>query len=282
MKTTRMVLLFCFMLFAPVGPWVHGQTVPPARNPDLSRSVAKPESPREGQWQFRLIPYMWATTIDSKVTVGGYDAETTTTFSDIWRNLAGAGMLHFEAQKGKVGFFLDPLYMKLRADGTFERRRDPNVPAIPRDLTLTYEQWLVEFGGFYQIGKWSVGQNKGQWMTVDILGGGRYWWVRADLDTSTVINPTETNQWIDPIIGARLTADLTKKVIFNIRADVGGFGVGSDFSWNGIATLGYRFSDRITGLLGYRVLYIDYKSGSGRARYEETIHGPLAGLAFAF
>jgi len=271
-ETVNVVLALVLVVFT---SWsmANGQAAQPSKGGAASEG---------SKWEFTLTPYMWAPTIDSKVTVGGYDAETTTTFSDIWRNLNAAGMLHFEARKEKVGFFLDPMYMKLRADGTFKRRRDPNVPAIPRDLTLTYEQWIVEFGGFYQVGKRPVGQSKRQWMTLDILGGGRYWWVRADLDTSTVINPTRTNQWVDPIIGARFTADLTSKLIFNIRGDIGGFGVGSDFTWNGIAVFGYRFSDRITGLLGYRALYIDYKNGSGGARYEETIHGPIMGLAFVF
>lgn len=262
--------MFCFILFALAAPWVHCQTSPPAQNS------------QESEWQFRVVPFMWATTIDSETTVGGYDVKTTIDFSDIWRNLSGAAMLHLEAQNGRFGLFLEPTYSKIRADSTFVRRRLPNLPPIPRDLTLTYEQWMVEGGGFYQAGKWHVGEGKGQWLILDVLAGARYWSVKVDLDTGTVINPGRSNSWVDPIIGARLTADLSTKVMVNLRGDVGGFSVGSDFTWNGLAVVGYRFTDRITGLLGYRVLYVDYKSGTSKARFEETLHGPVLGMAFVF
>jgi len=283
MRKTRMILILSLMVFMlAAASWVHGQTDLPAEKPCLPGPVAKSATPQGNQWQFRVVPFMWAPTIDSKTTVGGYDVETTTSFSDIWRNLNGALMLHLEAQKDKFGFFFEPTYMKLKSDGTFQRRRDLNVPVIPRDISVVYEQWMIEFGGFYQVGKWSIGDGKKQQMTFDALAGGRYWWVRADLDTSTAINPVKSNQWIDPLVGARLTADLSERVNLNIRGDVGGFGAGSDFSWNGVITLGYRFSDHITGLLGYRALYVNYKNGSGGSRYEETIHGPVMGIAFVF
>jgi hypothetical protein len=42
------------------------------------------------------------------------------------------------------------------------------------------------------------------------------------------------------------------------------------------------FSSPPTRVLGYRLLYVDYKGGSSRARFEETMYGPLAGVAFVF
>ncbi|HOW55629.1 MAG TPA: hypothetical protein PLR60_13380 [Syntrophorhabdaceae bacterium] len=191
-------------------------------------------------------------------------------------------MIHLEAQNGKFGLFLEPMYSRMRVDGTFVRQRVPNLPAIPRDLTLAYEQWTVEAGGFYQVGKWRVGENKDEWVTLDVLATARFWSIKVDLDTSTIINPGRSNSWVDPIVGARLNIDLSKKVIMNLRVDIGGFGVGSDFSWNGLAAIGYRFNEYITALVGYRALYVNYKSGTSKARYEETLHGPIMGLAFSF
>ncbi|MBP1750730.1 MAG: hypothetical protein H6Q52_3269 [Deltaproteobacteria bacterium] len=269
-RITNMIRVIFFLLFVAATPWVYGQTAPPAQNPP------------ENEWRFSVIPFMWATTIDSKVTVGGYDVDTTTSFSDIWHNLNGALMLHMEAQKGKFGLFFEPMYSKIKADGTFIRQRVANLPAIPRDLTLTYEQWIIEGGAFYQAGKWRVGENKDQWMTLDVFAGARYWSIKADLDTSTLINPDRSDSWVDPIIGARFTADLSKNVMINFRGDIGGFGVGSDFTWNGLAVIGYRFNEYITGLMGYRALYVDYKSGTSRVRFEETLHGPIMGVAFTF
>ena len=267
----KTLLVVCFLLFMVSASWVHGQTT----------AAPVQKAPEDG-WKFNIIPFMWATSINSTVTVGGYDADTTTSFSDIWNHLNGAMMIHMEAQKGNLGFFLEPMYSRIRVDSTFVRQRDPNLPAIPRDLTLTYTQWVVEGGAFYQAGKWRTGESKDEWATFDILAGARYWSVKTDLDTSTIINPGRSSSWFDPIVGVRFTADLSKKVLVNLRGDIGGFGVGSDFSWNALALFGYRFNEHITGLIGYRALYVNYKSGTNKERFEETFYGPVLGVAFSF
>ncbi len=271
MKMRKALCMMFFLLFMLSAGWVHGQT------------TAAPVQKTPGdQWKFTIAPFLWASSINSTVTVGGYDVDTRTSFSDIWRDLNGAFMIHMEAQKENFGLFLEPMYSRIRADSTFNRQRDPNLPAIPRDLTLTYTQWIVEGGGFYQAGKWRTGENNDEWTTLDILAGARYWSVKTDLDTSTVINPGRSSSWVDPIVGVRFTADLSKKVLVNLRGDIGGFGVGSDFTWNALALFGYRFNEHITGLIGYRALYVNYKAGTSRERFEETFYGPVLGLAFSF
>ena len=100
----------------------------------------------------------------------------------------------------------------------------------------------VEVGALYRPGMWPLEQ-KGQSITLDLLAGARYWWLSADLDTSTVINPSRSTEWGDPFMGLRGTTDITKQLTFTLRGDVGGFGVGSDFSWNGSGLFGYRFTD---------------------------------------
>jgi len=271
MERTKMVLIVSVVLFMLTAPLAYGQTVSPG--------AAKPAS-GDDQWQFLVAPYVWAVSIDSKVTVGNYSAKSTMTFSDILSHTQVAGEVHLEARKGKFGFFIDPTYMKIREDSTFTRTHGGVMPPRTRDLTFTAESWLVEFGAFYQIGKWPLGGKRS--VSVDVLGGGRYWYMRGSLDTSSPISPSKTDDFIDPIIGARLNADLTEKLIFNVRGDIGGFGVGSDFSWNGVALFGYRITPAITAGLGYRMLYLDYKPGTSHARYHMTMQGPMTGIAFVF
>ncbi len=51
-----------------------------------------------------------------------------------------------------------------------------------------------------------------------------------------------------------------------VRADIGGFGVGSELSWNALAAYNRQFFDlngyAISGYIGYRALQVDYRSGS--------------------
>ena len=261
--------------------------------PVLAQDEAKPFSaetvPRSSDrpahsghtWQFSVTPYMWAVSVDSKVTIGDYSTSSSMTFSDIWNDLQVAGEIHLEARKGKFGFFLDPTYLQLRQNSTFTGTRNGAAPPPVRDLTLTADMWLVEFGALYQVGKWALG-DKVRSLSVDVLGGGRYWYLHGSLDTGSLVNPTSTSHFVDPIIGATLKADLTENLMVYLRGDIGGFGVGSDFSWNGAALFGYRITPAVTALFGYRMLYLDYKAGSSRARYDITMQGPIGGIAFMF
>jgi opacity protein-like surface antigen len=143
--------------------------------------------------------------------------------------------------------------------------------------------WLVEFGAFYQAGKWFLdGKKEGRTASVDVLAGGRYWYMHGDLDTSIPYSSSTTNQFLDPMIGARVTVDLTDTLSFRLKGDIGGFGVGSDFTWNALAGFGYQFTKGVTALLGYRYLYMDYKTGTSSARYHITMQGPIGGVMFIF
>ena len=94
--------------------------------------------------------------------------------------------------------------------------------------------------------------------------------------------------WTDPFIGARLRLAVAPGHEIIVRGDVGGFDVGSKFSWQAIA--GYQFDFAawsgitFSGLLGYRALYVDYTQGEGRRHYEFDMlqHGPVLGLTMRF
>ena len=73
-----------------------------------------------------------------------------------------------------------------------------------------------------------------------------------------------------------------------ISVNVGGFDVGSRFSWQVLAALDYEFcrSKNVTwsGMLGYKALSVDYSQGSGLSlyRFDMTMHGPVFGLTARF
>jgi hypothetical protein len=275
MQRMKMVLVCSAVMLMLAGPFAYGQTAAPG----VSNSA-----PRDEQWEFRVTPYMWAPQIESKVTVGGYSTTINTYFSDIWRNLEAAGMVNLEAQKGKLGFFLNPLYMKIRGDGELLRTTDASRPLPPtRDITLNLTMGVLEFGGFYRLATWSLDskQGTGRAVTLEALAGGRYWYIHMDLDTSSPINPTKYNDFVDPIIGGRTKVDLTDKLAFNLEGDIGGFGVGCDFTWNAQTSIAYQFTHLVSAFVGYRVLYADYKQSTGN-RFQETFQGPTGGVTFRF
>lgn len=58
------------------------------------------------------------------------------------------------------------------------------------------------------------------------------------------------------------------------RADISGFGVGSDLSWQAQYPESYQFNPRVTLELGYRHLQMDYTSGgfTHRHRHLRRLH----------
>jgi opacity protein-like surface antigen len=123
-------------------------------------------------------------------------------------------------------------------------------------------------------------------LSFEALAGGRYNYVKSEVEILSLLKSKESQDWVDPIVGIRLRAGLTEKLSLRVRGDIGGFGIGSasDFAWNVVAFLGYQLSRRITLGAGWRILDIDYEKGSGSRRfeYDVTTSGPVVGLAFRF
>jgi hypothetical protein len=164
---------------------------------------------------------------------------------------------------------------------------------LQANVSASYTQATVELGGGYEI--WT-GRNPMLPGTtgVDMIAGGRYWHQETDI-TGTLINPLvrETERsgsvdWVDPFVGMRLRNQLGPGEELMIRADFGGFGVGSDFSWQVLATYNWRMcvlgGHVLDGYVGYRALSVDYSQGAGATRYDYDVlqQGPVLGATLHF
>jgi hypothetical protein len=244
---------------------------------------AQDSSSGEGKWEFVVIPYFWLASLDGDVTVKGIKSSVSLSGSDLLDMLDYGGEVHMEAWKGRWGIFFDPTFLKLSADG------HANRPIVGRvDVDTDLQEWLVEFGALYTLGTWPFGTD-GKKLSLDVLGGGRYWYMKGKLNADVPLlglskRVEKSKDWIDPMVGARLRVDLAKKLSLAVRGDIGGFGVGSDFTWNASAILGYHFSQTVSAWLGYRGLGVDYESGSGfsKFKYDVIMQGPIIGLGFSF
>ncbi|MBI4831467.1 MAG: hypothetical protein HY801_07915, partial [Candidatus Lindowbacteria bacterium] len=220
--------------------------------------------------------------------VKGASSEVDASFSDILDHLDLAVQVHLEARNGKWGLFLDPTYMKLSGDEDVSSARG----VFGADVEVTAETWLVEFGGFYRVGEWPVGDDATRSLVFDVLAGGRYFYLNNEIEIEGTgplgldVDVDESKDWVDPIVGGRVFLDLSDKFKVGLRADVGGFDVGntSDFAWNVLAALGYDLSENTTLWAGYRHLEVDYDDGSGSDLfvYDVEMSGPIVGMAIRF
>ena len=182
---------------------------------------------------------------------------------------------------------------------------------VGASVDVEFEQAVIELGGAYQVFKWwsggsgSVkdGDRLARSTAVDILAGARYWHqdmaiklaLTAGLDLDGLILSggraiarQGSVDWVDPLIGVRVRHQLAPGQELMLRGDIGGFDVGSQFSWNVTGAFSFDFAMRHgilwSGVVGYRALSVDYEKGSGvnEYRYDVLQHGPILGLTAKF
>jgi hypothetical protein len=222
-------------------------------------------------WGFLVAPYFLFPNMNGQTTVRGNVVDVDLGPSDIFDNLDFGAMLYLEMANRDWAITLDGLYMNLGANG--------KTPLTERDTEVDMKQWGITATGMWRVGSWA-----------EIGVGGRF----NSLEGGLVVAPGEvalpgfdvsdTNSWFDPLIVARFTAPLESKWKLGIRGDVGGFGVGSDFTWQVFPFVGYRFSNLFEISGGYRALGMDYNTGSGDDYflYDMVTFGPQLGLVFHF
>lgn len=178
-------------------------------------------------------------------------------------------------------FFLDSTVV-----GGVEEDRD--LPAGRGDLNVVID-WF-EFGaGFRALEVIETGEGavRTPLFALDALVGGRITTIDAELDYDTLAEVEIDRTAIEPFVGAQLQWRPAQNLTVRARGDVGGFGAGSDFSWQAAATVGYTWHFRTFSLTvegGYRALgqNFDDDLGEDLSGWDGVVHGPTAGVTFAF
>jgi hypothetical protein len=128
---------------------------------------------------------------------------------------------------------------------------------------------FVGGGAAYEIARWRSGGGGSikdanvfeRSTAIDLLVRARYWHEDISLVSRTrAIARSGDVDWVDPPVGLRVRHQLASGQDLVLRADVGGFDAGSQFSWNVLGAHNFTFADRngvtCAGLLGYRALSV--------------------------
>jgi hypothetical protein len=273
-----------------------------AASADLGSDV-KPLAPAN-QWKLTFTPYGWLPWLRGEQTVKGRTVELDVDPIQVIDHLERAPFMGYaEARNGRFSFYGDIFYanLGLTASGVRSRGVGPGTSTLSGALGLDFEEAVIEAGGAYEIAKWPSGCSS--YTAIDVLAGARYWHqdMSIDLALTGTLDPGGLDlskgiaiarggsvDWVDPLIGGRIRHRLAPGQELIFRADVGGFSVGSQFSWNALAAYSWELAVRdgvtYSGLLGYRALDVDYERGSGRNKYEYDVlqHGPVTGLSIGF
>jgi hypothetical protein len=267
-------------------------------------------APIGDSWTFSLTPYAWATSLNGSTTVLGRTTDIDAGFFDILdhtefpKNLFQLSALG-EARYGKFGILTDIAYMKIGVDGNIAHSRgvDALNASVGVSGGLKVQMMIAEIAGAYEVAHWGALTSPTSGTALDVYGGGRVWWQKADADfavtgTVNILGLTRSGgrnfsasgdvSWVDPVVGLRLRHEFMPGLDLNVSGDIGGFGAGSKFSWQALAVLNYEFAKQGSvswnAMLGYKALYVDYEQGSGltQYKYDMTMHGPIFGITARF
>lgn len=243
-------------------PAFAGTTVATLDEPQLSVTT-------DSGWRVGTSMYIWTTRLDGDMTFRGRTVPVDVPFDKIFDNLKFTFMGLVEVGKGRWSFMSDLFYAKL----------EPSVSTARADFDSQIEQFIGNFAVFYNV-------VDNPTTRFDVYGGARVNWMETDVKVRGKVlgivdfDESAEKTWIDPIVGFRVHHDFTDKWFIRALADIGGFEISSDLTWQAMASLGYRITDHASVGLGYRAVYTDYTSGG--TTYDVTSHGLLLGLEYRF
>lgn len=212
------------------------------------------------KWEVTVAPYFMGAAMSGTTTVRGRDVEVDASASDIFSNLQFGAMGLVVARKGNWGLGGDAIWMAL---GT-----------TVRNTNVDFNQGAFAFYGLRRLGS-----------AADLTVGMRVNTLQGKLGFKTLgVDVSQDKTWVDPLVGLTLRSPREHRLHAQVYTEIGGFGAGSDFTWQIFPTVGFKFNDHVSLEAGYRWIDIDYKSGDGNERfaYDVLTQGPVGGLAFRF
>jgi hypothetical protein len=246
-----------------------GATPAAAQSPDTAPAP-------QDKWVFRVAPYLWATAMDGNARVGPVEADVDVPFSDILKDLSFGAMLAADVQRGNIGIGVNALYARV----------SPDNEVGPIEIDTTSDTVQLGVAPYYRILEWTyrtTASGKPMRLVIEPEAGFRYTYLRAELEIRRGPTVDKSESWVEPIVGSRFGLDLADHWTLVAEANVGGFGVGSDFAWNVQGYLGYQFTVfgvPTTLAAGYRALHQDYDHNN--FKWDVTMHGPVLGTVMRF
>lgn len=228
------------------------------------------ETTTESGWTFSFAPYFWAAGLSGDVAQFGLPAvDVDASFSDIFDHLEFGAMAIGEARNGPYSIFADVMYTKISGQAGTPRG------ILATDVELTSETFAGLLGAGYSVFENGTAR-------LDMVGGLRAWSVESELSFRGGVldgrSRSDEATWVDGLAGFRGTYSLTPEIYLTGWGLIGAGG--ADLDWDVAAAIGYRFSDTVSAVAGYRALGVDY-SNDGFV-FDVVQQGPILGLVLRF
>jgi hypothetical protein len=227
------------------------------------------ETATSSGWRQTAYLYGMGAMIDGETQLGDLKVPVDVSISDIFNALEAGAMGAYRIENDEWAFSTDLTYMGLGGHAKTKGQR------IGGDVDIDQLTWMA------------TGAKR---LTPHLEG--LFGFAYFDLSTDLKVRlPNETRKasrdadWFDPMLGLRYSTPFADgSWTFNMRGDIGGFGMGSDFMYHVTAMVHKQQTPTVGWYVGYRVIDFDYEEGRGSKyqRYNLTEQGPGLGVSFSF
>ena len=217
-------------------------------------------------WRFEFTPYLWFPNISGTIAT---EPLPKATFESpdlgLLDNVDFATSATFTARDDAWVVLSEFSYTKLGL----------NESISGSELSVDSAVYWATLAGGHSIVAGSAGR-------VDAFGGVRYTFLDGDVESSGGVSGSNRNNqdWFDPLVGFEASGNIAERWRLGLLADVGGFGVGSDFAYEIWPSVSWTYNDIITLHAGYRLLSMDFKRGE--LEYDVREAGWIVGFGLAF
>ncbi len=236
--------------------------------PKAANSDPTPPSTSSDQWHFQFTPYLWVAGVSGRGGIGTLSVNVESSITDDNVHLNFGFMGTFEAHRNKLSIVTDLQYSSLGTE-----RPTPGI--LFSNASADFKTFIIDPEVGYRI---AANPEKGRF--IDLLGGVRYWHLRADLNFDAGLlsarSATGSKDWADGVIGLRGRAAISKRVFVLGKADIGGGG--SKFTYQLFGGVGIGLGKRTSLIGGYRDLHVNYDKGN--FLFDMSLAGPIFGVSF--
>jgi len=253
-------------------PAITGETLAadPGSPADSQGGTAQGGNATDNQWHVAVSPYLWFGGVHGTLGAFSHEVGFKASAGDLLSHFRFGIMGAVEARRSRLLLSTDLMVVRLQDDHALPF---PGFGADSATLKAT---------SFILTPKLGVRLIDGKTFKADAMAGIRYWhfgetltFAPGDLN----LDFSKSQDWVDPVLGGRITATLAPKVLFTVGGDVGGWDTGSHQEYQVAGLLGYKVSPKMTLQAGYRYLYLDYrKSGPASPVVNVAISGVMFGM----
>ena len=248
-----------------------------------------------GKWQFSLTPYLWLPSINGNLKFSippgsdgtsdaGGSPDVKVGPNDYLGALNFVMMLKGEVRKGDWAIFTDVIYLNLSGEDSSVKTVSGPGGVVQRPVNADTSIGLS--GLNWQLaGSYTVAHSK--YAALDVVGGARYFGVKASLDWQFAGLPgllipqsgsvSEREYLVDAIVGIRGKVMPGGNWFIPYYLDIGTGS--SEVTSQGLVGVGYSFKC-VDVLLAYRYLY--YDQNDDKLLQGFSLSGPALGVNFRF